>query len=152
MTLKDFKQTIESFGTDPAHWPIGKAALCEALLESSWQARLLLNEQSELDGFLQKLEAPNFIGLEKRVLNQNLPPRQPLLIDNIVDWLVPVQLGAQLWRPAIAACLPLVFGVLVGNFFSFGVSEPEIALEYWDDELALLSFNDFSSDLDGAEF
>jgi hypothetical protein len=41
--------------------------------------------------------------------------------------------------------------VLVGNFFSFGVTEQELALEYWDDELALLSFNDFSSDLDEAK-
>ncbi len=151
MTLEDFKQTIESLGTDPAHWPIDTRVQCEMLLESNSDARLLLNEQCELDLLLQKIEAPVFLGLETRILNQNLPPRQQSVIDNIVDWLVPAQLGTQLWRPAIAACLPLVFGVLVGNFFSFGVTEQELALEYWDDELALLSFNDFSSDLDEAE-
>ncbi len=151
MTLEDFKQTIESLVTDPAHWPIDTRVQCEMLLESNSDARLLLNEQCELDLLLQKIEAPVFLGLETRILNQNLPPRQQSVIDNIVDWLVPAQLGTQLWRPAIAACLPLVFGVLVGNFFSFGVSEQELALEYWDDELALLSFNDFSSDLDEAE-
>lgn len=151
MTLEDFKQTIESLGTDSAQWPIDTRVQCEVLLKSSSEARLLLNEQVELDSLLQKLEAPTFLGLETRILNQDLPPRQQSLIDIIVDWLIPSQLGAQLWRPAIAACLPLVFGVLVGNFFSFGVTEQELALEYWDDELALLSFNDFSSDLDEAE-
>jgi len=151
MTLEDFKQTIECLGTDPAHWPIDTRVKCEMLLESNSDARLLLNEQSELDLLLQKIEAPVFLGLETRILNQDLPPRQQSVIDNIVQWLIPDQLGAQLWRPAVAACLPLVFGVLVGNFFSFGVSEQELALEYWDDELALLSFNDFSSDLDEAE-
>lgn len=152
MTLEDFKQTIESLGTDPEHWPASTRAMCEALLKSSFAARLAFNEQSELDSLLQKLEAPTFLGLETRVLNQDLPPQQRPLLDSIVDWLIPNQLGAQLWRPAIAACLPLVFGILVGNFFSFGVSDPELALEYWDDELALLSFNDFSSDIDEAEF
>ncbi|HAG71493.1 MAG TPA: hypothetical protein DCL66_04740 [Gammaproteobacteria bacterium] len=151
MTLEDFKQTIESLGTDPAHWPIDTREHCERLLKSNSEARLLLNEQSELDRLLQKMEAPAFLGLETRILNQDLPPRPQSLIDSIVDWLIPDQLGAKLWRPAIAACLPLVFGVLVGNFFSFGVTEQELALEYWDDELALLSFNDFSSDLDEAE-
>ena len=138
-------------GTDPAHWPIDTREHCERLLKSNSEARLLLNEQSELDRLLQKMEAPAFLGLETRILNQDLPPRPQSLIDSIVDWLIPDQLGAKLWRPAIAACLPLVFGVLVGNFFSFGVTEQELALEYWDDELALLSFNDFSSDLDEAE-
>lgn len=151
MTLEDFKQTIESLGTDPTHWPVDTRVQCEMLLKSSSEARLLLNEQSELDLLLRKMEAPVFLGLETRILNQDLPPRQQSVLDSIVEWLIPNQLGAQLWRPAIAACLPLVFGVLVGNFFSFGVTEQELALEYWDDELALLSFNDFSIDLDEAE-
>ena len=152
MTLEDFKQTIECLGTDPAHWPIDTRVQCEMLLKSSSEARLLLNEQSDLDLLLQKMEAPIFPGLETRILNQDLPSRQQSIIDNIIEWLVPNQLGAQIWHPAIAACLPLVFGVLVGNFFSFGVTEQGLALEYWDDELALLSFNDFSSELDEAEF
>jgi hypothetical protein len=55
MTLEDFKKTIESLGTDPAHWPIDTRAQCEALLESSADAQLILNEQSELDRLLQSL-------------------------------------------------------------------------------------------------
>lgn len=154
MTIEDFKHTIESLGTDPERWPADSRAACEALLESSPEARVLLGEQIELDSLLQKLEAPTFLGLEARVLSQSLPPQHQSLADKLINWMIPESIGAQLWRPTLAACLPLVFGVLLGNFYSFGVTDQELALEYWDDELALLSFNSLTdfSDLDGVEF
>ena len=50
----------------------------------------------------------------------------------------------------MAACLPLVFGILLGNYFTFGVfGEAGVYLdgdeyEYWEDELTMLSLTDYS--------
>lgn len=144
MKLTDFKNIIDTFGAQPEGWPEDIRESCQALLLRSDEAQLFLAEQSELDQLLGRLKPPAFTGLEQRILNQALPPQQTW-IDNLLAWMVPDGFSVQLWRPALVACLPLMVGIVVGNYFSFGVSDQELALEYWDDELALLSFNDLSS-------
>jgi len=42
----------------------------------------------------------------------------------------------------MAACLPLVFGIVLGNFYSFGINSEIDELDYWDDELAFLALSD----------
>ena len=49
-----------------------------------------------------------------------------------------------MWKPVAAACLPLVFGIILGNFYSFGVTFESDEIEYWEDELSMLSFNNYS--------
>ena len=42
--------------------------------------------------------------------------------------------------------LLLVLGIVIGNFFHFGVNATtEPSFESWDDELVMLSFNDMTS-------
>jgi len=96
--------------------------------------------------------------IESRVLNQSLPPqiaqtpRKVLAasdsfmrgIDALIDWLNPQR--QSLWHPVFAAACPLVLGIVIGNFFNFGLtpaSEPNF--ESWDDELVMLSFLDMSN-------
>lgn len=151
MTLIEFERTLELFGSQPKAWPQDIRLACEALLRSSKDARQLLNEYSELDTLLSDIKSPSFSGLEQRILNQELPSQQSWM-DSFIRWLVPDGFNLQLWRPAAAACLPLFFGIVVGNFYSFGISEQDPALEYWDDELTLLSLNDLSSITDEIGF
>lgn len=150
MTLAEFKNIIDTFGTQPEDWPEDAKKPLQALLESSAEAQLVFAEQTELERMLGQLQAPMFSELEQKILNQSLPPRQSWL-DKLVAWIIPDSFSLQLWRPALVACFPLVVGIVVGNYFSFGVSDQELALEYWDDELTLLSFNDFSSGSAGTE-
>ena len=87
---------------------------------------------------------PNFPGLESRILNQPLPERNRGLFEAAVNWLMPEgSLGNQVWRPAIAACIPLVFGIVLGNYFSFGIGVEDDGFQYWGDELAMLSLTDY---------
>ena len=96
--------------------------------------------------------------IESRILNQSLPPqgaqtpRKVLAasdgfmrsIDALIDWLNPQH--QRLWRPIFAAACPLVLGIVIGNFFNFGLtptSEPNFGS--WDDELVMLSFLDIST-------
>lgn len=152
MTLKDFTEILDTFGSRPANWPDQHRSQWESFLASDAGAQQLFKQQQTLEDLLQKLEAPELPYLETRILNQELPPQQISIADKLIEWLLPSEFGIQLWRPTVAACLPLVFGILVGNYFSFGITEQDQQLEYWDDELALLSFNDFSSELSETGF
>jgi hypothetical protein len=145
MTLDEFTRIIDLYGTESERWPRSQRAECESFLANNIEARGLLNQQWQIDDLLAKLEQPNFPGLETRVLNQPLPERSRSPLDAIISWLIPNDsFGKQVWRPAVAACIPLVFGIVLANYFSFGIGVEENGFQYWDDELALLSLTDYT--------
>jgi len=154
MTINKLKAILVRYGTDANAWPAADRSECEALLASSEEASALLmlfeqQEHEQLNRVLNESTVPAFPGLEARVLHQKLPAQARSFIDQILDWLIPARpLGLQFWRPAMAACLPLVFGILVGNFFSFGVTTENQGFEYWDDELYVLSLNDYTENVE----
>lgn len=148
MTLQKFSGILDRRGADAQAWPVVERAACHSLLETSPEARKLLREHQQLAQALDQLQVPALPGLEARVLNQSLPARTRSLLDHLLDWLLPGNLfGPRIWRPAMVACLPLVIGILVGNYFSFGVATENQGFEYWDDELYVLSLNDYTENL-----
>tara|TARA_R110002073_G_scaffold153170_1_gene308148 strand:- start:119 stop:568 length:450 start_codon:yes stop_codon:yes gene_type:complete len=145
MTLEEFTRIIDLYGSESAHWPKRLRADCEAFVANSIEARSLLNQQWALDELMGQIDVPDFPGLESRVLNQALPERNQSFFDPIVEWLLPQDDYRQnLWRPAVAACLPLVFGIVLANYFSFGVGVENDGFQYWGDELAMLSLTDYT--------
>jgi len=145
MTLEEFTKIVEIYGSDTGAWPTGMRDDCKAFIADSSEARTLIKQQQELDRLMDQLAAPEFPDLEARVLNQTLPDRSGSAIDSLMDWLLPENnFGKMLWRPVMIACLPLVFGILLGNFFSFGVFIIADEYEYWEDELTMLSLTDYS--------
>ncbi len=107
-----------------------------------------ISEQRRLEQQLDQITVPEFAGLQARILNQQLPPRNDPLLDKLLDWLIPAGgFTIQLWRPAMVACLPLVFGIVLGNYYSFGVGLQSSEVEYWEDELAMLSLSDYSESI-----
>ena len=145
MTIDDFTHIVESHGVDPERWPDHLRQPCRDLLATSTEAQQLIARHRQLAQQLDQLLVPEFPGLESRVLSQQLPRRKVALLDALLTWLLPENpFGKQLWRPAMAACLPLVFGILVGNYFSFGVLLEDDSFEYWEDELAMLSLDDYT--------
>ena len=149
MTLEEFSQYIETHGAEPIKWPTESRQTADDLLLGDEAAQALLADYQTFEHKLDGFAVPGFPGLEQRVLNQNLPPRQPSLLTQLLNWLVPAERSdMHLWRPAMAACLPLVFGVVLGNYFSFGISA-DLSLEtdeyeYWEDELTFLALSDYS--------
>jgi len=148
MTIDKFNEILDQFGTDPDAWPSADRAACHTLLSTSAAARAALQQHEQLGHVLNQYTVPTFPGLESRVLHQFLPQQAKSVVDRVLDWMIPTQpLSLQFLRPAMAACLPLVFGIVVGNFFSFGVSTENQGFEYWDDELYVLSLNDYTENL-----
>ncbi len=145
MNLEEFTRIVDLYGSEPARWPESLRAECETYVANSIEAKALLNQQSQVDKLLAQIETPIFPGLETRVLNQPLPERNRSLFEKAMNWLLPNEdFGKQVWRPAIAACIPLVFGIVLGNYFSFGIGIDDDGFQYWDDELAMLSLTDYT--------
>lgn len=148
LTLSDFTNLLDRHGANLDTWPAPARAAGQHLLDSDVAAQDLLRRQRQLDSLLDALPIPEFAGLESRVLHQPLPPRSRSVMDAALEWLFPANaLGRQFWRPAMAACLPLVFGIVVGNFYSFGITTENPGFDYWDDELYMLSLNDYTENL-----
>lgn len=148
LTMTDFTEIVDRYGAAPESWPASVRAACQQLLSEDALARELLQQQRRLDMLLDAVPVPEFPGLESRIQNQPLPPRSRSLVDTVLEWLFPSNApGKQFWRPAMAACLPLVVGIVVGNFFSFGISNESPGFDYWDDELYMLSLNDYTENL-----
>jgi len=145
--IERFRENIARLGADVEQWPGPERGEAGRLLDGSAEAQAVLRRQQEIETLLKELPAPPFNGLQDRVLNQGLPPRQASPLDRLLRWLIP-EPGSTTgwWRPLTAACLPLVFGILVGNFFSFGIARQELTFAYWEDELAMLSLTEISLD------
>lgn len=144
-TLEEFSTLLDIHGSDIDSWPVAQQADSKVFLQGSDEARGLVMEQRRLEQQLDRLTVPEFVELEARVLNQQLPPQNISLLDSLLDWLVPSEGSSiKLWRPAMVACLPLLFGIVLGNYYSFGVGLESSEAEYWEDELAMLSLNDYS--------
>jgi len=145
MTLEEFTRIVDFYGTKPERWPDSQRADCQSLVARDPRASALLEQQSQIDELLSQIEEPSFPGLQTRVLNQALPERKSGLLEIIVSWLLPESnSGSQVWRPAVAACIPLVFGIVLANYFSFGVGVEDDGFQYWGDELAMLSLTDYT--------
>jgi hypothetical protein len=145
MTLDEFTHLVESHGVDSERWPDHLQHPGQDLLATSTEAQRLMTRHRQLAQQLDQLLVPEFPGLESRVLSQQLPSHKDALLDQLLAWLLPENpFGKQFWRPAMAACLPLVFGILVGNYFSFGVFIEDDSFEYWEDELAMLALDDYT--------
>ena len=127
--------------------------------DEALDALLACAAKSEVESNIDsEVESARYKRIEARVLNQALPPKATQSprevhvasvgfmrgIDALIDWLSPRQ--QRHWRPIFAAACPLVLGIVIGNYFHFGLtptSEP--SFESWDDELVMLSFLDISN-------
>jgi len=148
MTLEEFTKIIENYGSSSERWPVGLREECENFIANNSEARELNDRQQELEMLMNQIAVPEFPGLEAKVLNQQLPPRKLALLDPFLEWLLPAgKPGKLFWRPAMIACLPLIFGIVIGNFYNFGVGLQGESFEYWDDELYILSLNDYTENL-----
>ncbi len=130
--INDFAAALDRHGADPARWPQALRGRAPALLESSAQARALLDEARRLDAALDAaLPAPDTPpGLQTRIL-ANTPQPEPW-----PGWLA--ALMANTWRPLGLGCLPLVLGFALGLNFAddLGDLEEQTPLAFSETRLA----------------
>lgn len=124
---RELAEALDRWGSDLDDWPNSAASEARRLLQSSPEAARLMQETAALEIELTQLREHRATpGLDERILAE-LPVRDG--IQRILDWLT----GA-LWRPALAATIPLAFGFILGTT----IPEEDSQLA---DELSLLVFS-----------
>lgn len=143
MNRQDFIQLIEEKGCKPEDWPAQLRPQIDELLSSDQKATAVLSQYRELEQLLRQLPVPDLGGLNSRVARQDLPQRPASLLDTLLNWLFPSSGSGLVWRPAVLACLPFFFGIVMSSYFNFGIDSDPLQ-QNWDDELAMLSLTDYS--------
>lgn len=144
MTRDELITLLESHGSKPENWPDAARSATRNLLDTDPEAARILARFEEMDTALAAIPAPAFPGLATRIAGQALPEKQAGWPEALLNWLLPNGDLSMLWRPALLACLPLFVGVIVGSYYNFGIGSQSQSLEYWEDELAMISLTDYS--------
>lgn len=138
-----FAAIVEAYGTEPARWPAEERTAAALHCATHPEAQALVEEFEALDELLNQFQIADLSVLQRNVLNQVARTSAGNFFDRLLDWLLPhsERLMAWLWRPALVACLPLVCGILLADYFSFGIEGVQNSRE---EELYLLSLNDYT--------
>jgi len=141
--LERFEQLTAIHGSDITRWPMDEQAPARELLSHSAAAQALHNEQQALDTLLDAITIPPMPAMEKRIVRNLATASRSSLLDRVLDWIVPRggNVSSWAWRPALVACLPLMCGIYMANFYSFGIESTENS---WQEELYLISMNDYA--------
>lgn len=149
MNIKQLTLIFEVYGSQPEGWPIDKVEEIYDLLKTNSDAISLKKEFDEMDQVLNELYLPDFDNLTELILDRQLPERNSNLATDFLNWLWPINPSIRFfWRPISAASLPLLFGIFLSNYFSFGINYKSSDSEYWIEELTLMALiDDYEGDL-----
>jgi len=153
MNLERFTLIVESYGADSQQWPGDERVEALEFSRTSSDAMSLLDQAAELDQHLALFELPNselsvqriemgiLSALKQGTLKQGRLKQGRL--ERLLDWVLPDfdDLAHTLWRPAMVACVPLLFGVAIGLTLTNNTYELSS-----DEELSLLAFTDTVSE------
>lgn len=103
------------------------------------------NTEDEIDSLLfqharaDALDPALYSRIEATVLTQPLPDHNSSWVEALLNWLNPAPQAR--WRPLLAASCPLFLGIVIGNYYHFGVDSDAAPVDFdsWDDELSMLS-------------
>ena len=109
MDLERFGQLVDAYGGNEAAWPDTERGAAQRLLAAEPRARALRRAAQALDGELALFQVAPPPPLD-RILAAR---RRPGAVERLLAWLVPAA-PVELWRPALAAMLPLALGVALG--------------------------------------
>jgi hypothetical protein len=128
MDLERFGRLVDAYGSDETAWPVGERDAAQQLLLAEPRARALQRAAQALDEELALFHVSPAPPLDRVLAAIPRPGR----LERLLSWLVPAA-PAQLWRPALAAMLPLALGVALGA----GVPAP-FATDGWEQQERLL--------------
>ncbi|MDP5054620.1 MAG: hypothetical protein NWP69_12580, partial [Congregibacter sp.] len=116
MSPEQLRELLDTYGSREQRWPADQRQDMRACLDAFPQMQQQLLAARELDAMLDgyvppvvDLEAHIFAALP-RSLSDRLSDRWS---DRLLNWLLP-DVPTLWWRPALAAALPLVVGLVIG--------------------------------------
>jgi hypothetical protein len=144
MNLERFTLIVESYGADPQQWPADERAEALEFSRTSTDALSLLDKEAALDEHLALFELPDNKRSVQRIDRGILSALKPGPLEQLLHWILPDvdDLAHTLWRPTLAACMPLLFGVVIGLTLTDN-NTYELSS---DEELSLLAFTGAASE------
>ena len=139
MNLDQFKQLIQSYGVQPAHWPSEVREAASERLASDPAAKAMVASEASLDDALNRYHTEFDTSKLKSAILAHLPRESAAirLLDRVLDFLIPTDLTLiHLMRPALVATLPLVIGVVLGSTVSLDTQGDTVSFE---DEIYMLA-------------
>jgi hypothetical protein len=145
MDLHTFTQLLERYGTTESNWPAQVRDEAAAFVAANPEAQSVKARFRPLDEALDRYEVhPDNERLRAAILARiddrpaAMRRRDPL--DVIMRWLFPdVPDLRVLWRPALAASLPLLAGIIIGSTFTIDALD---TTDSWDEEIQLLALEE----------
>ena len=137
-----FEEALDRWGSNLHDWPEEERQAAEALLAQSKVAESLLRTERSIDATLSMLQQHAVSpGLEQRIhARLTTVASNPDRGQRIWLWVT-----ASLWRPALLAAVPLIFGFALGLGLS-DVSEQELA-----DQVSMLALSNIYEEMDDAQ-
>lgn len=144
MTAQRFEQIVTAYGSEPVRWPALEREAALRYKAENPTAQSLVEEYREINNLLDAVQVPALAQMQRRVIRSLQEITRDSLFDRALAWLLPNQgrSMAWAWRPALVACLPLICGVYMANFYSFGIVNS--VENSWQEELYLISMNDYA--------
>lgn len=138
MNLKTFGRLLETYGTIEGHWPPEVRAEAKQLLSTDAGARALLERYAPLDEALDNYRVNPDVTSVRAALLARFDKKN--IIDRITAWLLP-EPGERhaFWRPALAATLPLIIGIILGSTLSLGNTSSSAT--NWSDEISMVALS-----------
>lgn len=135
--MERFISLAEAYGGDINRWPETVRAEAIEFASKHPECQQILEEASSLDQLLSAFAVPdhNLTNLSARISRQvkdHKVEQKSSLAEQIVTWLIPSSTSSY-WRPACAACLPLLLGITIGMNMQI---DQEITL---DEEISIMA-------------
>lgn len=136
MDLTTFNDHLDQLGPDLDNWPADLRAQGKQLLAASPEAADALADAHTIKNLLKAMEEVPAPGYLAGRISANVETDDPW--QRLLDWFA----GA-IWRPVLAAGLPLAFGFVMGAIGATGMLQAPLATDDADlaAELGLLAFS-----------
>mgnify|MGYP000011601597 FL=1 len=143
MNIQRFKELIEAYGTRSERWPEADRHAALIFLEADRDAVEIINELRRLDEALDADIVAQSTNLKADILHQislttvnHAEKNRDDLFSKLWRWLGPYANGSfVIWRPAIAACIPLLAGVYLGSVVETGSDDQ---LFEWEEDIYVM--------------
>ena len=137
-----FEDALDRWGSNLYDWPAEERQAAEALLAQSKNAESLLQAERRIDSALSMLRQHAVPpGLEQRI-HVRLTSAESHGDRGQRKW---SWVTASLWRPALLAGLPLVFG------FALGLGLPDLSEQELADQVSMLALTNIYQEIDDAQ-
>lgn len=137
-----FEDALDRWGSNLNDWPAAERQAAEALLAQSKNVESILETERNIDAALSTLRQHTVSpDLEQRILARlTVADTHGDRGQWIWSWL-----SVSVWRPALLAGIPLIFG------FALGLGLPDVSEQELADQVSMLALSNIYEEIDDAQ-